>query len=136
MGLDPITVGLGVAILGAGTSVYQTVQAKKAGDRAEDAARLESERRTDLQKKANEDLLSSARAKAAASGTSGLSEALFLQDLKRQGLEELDWLNTIGASDINVAQEQTGLAVTEGFQSTVGSFGTLTKAADAAGVFG
>ena len=115
MGMDPVTIAaVGSLIFGAS----QTVMSYKAGQDKEDAIEAETARKKALQTKENEKTLATARARAAASGTSGVTEQVLLQDLAASGLEELEWLNTVGAFESEAASTETALAVTKSSQKT------------------
>ncbi len=142
-----------MAVISAGAAVHSTVQVKRQAKKQVRSAaaiaeanaetiELETAENLRLQEEENAALLATARSKAAASGTSGVSESIFLADLRKKGLEELAWLNTVGASRQRVTRLQGASAVgaAEGKVNAaqgkvVGAFGEFAQATAEAAPF-
>lgn len=135
-----------MAIIGTAVSLYGVKQAEDAKDDAKAAAEtnvqlavLENKRQRELQKESNEILLAQGHAAASASGTSGVSENIFMRQLKKKGLEELKWLDTVGQANVNSvraggqvqinrAQQNVAAAFGQFSQASVGAWGEMKKA--------
>ena len=125
-------IAAGAAIIGAGVAVYSAVQQAEAADAATaiaaDNARmaqLETEMAVSNLEEQQSYTLSLAKAKSAASGVTGASPAMYMEDMKQEGIEEVEWLKVVGASAYYsaVSAGQTASA-----QATAGMWGSLGQA--------
>lgn len=129
-----------MAVVGAAAAVAGVVQSKKQAEivkkQAEHNAQLaaiENARQRKLQVEENEEVMAAAQAKAAASGTSGVSESIFLNQLKKKGIEELKWLDTVGAANLKGTQFEGKTAIGAAQGRVVGSFGQFAQSTAHAG---
>ena len=125
-------IAAGAAVVGAGVSVYSAVQQAEAADAATviaaDNARmsqLETEMAVANLEEQQSYTLSLAKAKSAASGVTGASPAMYMEDMKQEGIEEVEWLETVGASRYYQA---VSAGQTAASQATAGMWGSLGQA--------
>ena len=121
------------AIIGAASSAYAANEQRKAAQMAEaiadDNARLskmETEQTIRNLKQDQEAQQSLALARAAASGVEGYSVDSYMEQLKATGLEELEWLEAVGATRYRAAKASGQFAAA---QARAGAWGSLGDAA-------
>lgn len=105
MGVDPLTIAAGAAVVGALTGTvsaytqYEAGQeAKAAAGRAAKAEAASTAEQVKRLQEENERKSALARARAAASGVGGASTEIYIDALEKAGREEIDWLKEVGAS--------------------------------------
>lgn len=122
----------GAAVIGAGVSVYTAIQQAEAADAAtaiaQDNARMVEQETAMAVANLEEQqsyVLSMAKARSAASGVTGVSPALYIEDMKQEGIEEVEWLKTVGVSAYNqaIAAGETASA-----QAEAGMWGSIGQA--------
>lgn len=126
----PYIIG-GTAVVGAGVSIYSAVQQSQAASAAEaiaaDNARMvqqETEMAVANLEEQQSYVLSMAKAKSAASGVTGVTPTHYIEDMKQEGIEEVDWLRTVGVAAYNqaiAAGETAAAQATAGMWQSLGS---------------
>lgn len=117
-----VAIGIGSALIGGIGQIKAGKDAKKLADANAANMRAETEeaaRRLEAQQAEN---LSTARARAAASGTTGTgSQASFIDKMGTEFGRELEWLKKSGASAASIEERRGAMERSRGFASGLGT---------------